>query len=138
MFKNIIKKLLIGTLALSIMFVGVAWVPGSAQAKGNDDSHTSFQMNGKILGQNNNSIKEIIKPAQKTLEQAVRDAKEDYKDAQKTAHTDLRASVDENTSKADRITAVKAYFSKILVVLKAKNTAIENAFQSFINTNFNI
>ena len=159
MFKNITEKLLIGTLTLSIMLVGVVLVPGWAEAKGDNGlhlgtevklhnnanmgfvsggNHFDFGMKANVLGKGDNSVKEIIKPAQKTFKEAVKDARGDYKDARKTAQVELKASVNADTSKADRITAIKAYFSKVLVALKAKNLAIETALQAFINTNFSI
>lgn len=98
----------------------------------------NFDMNTTASGSDQNSIKEIIKPAKKELKQSVKTANTNFKEAKKTARAEFKASVNENTSKADRIAAMKVYFTKVLTALTAKNNAVEAALQAFINTNFSI
>ena len=162
MFKNILKKSTVAALALSTILAGVSIAPHAAQAHSNIGFNTmgeikkgekvefkhntgfglglgniDLDIDSTVSGQNNSSIKEIIKPAQTTLKQSIKTAKTDFKDAKKEAKAELQASVNANTSQPDRIAAIKTYFTGLLTALKAKNTAIETAISTFINTTFN-
>ncbi len=154
-FKNLFQKSIIATLVMSMVLVGVSLSPISAFAKENNGLHLGFGISAKgdsdgdkddqnvsmgvgLLGQGNDSIKDIVKPAQTTFKQAVKDANITFKTAKKTAQTQLKASVSATTNQADRIAALKAYFSSVLAAFKVKTAAIEAAFQAFINTNFNV
>ncbi len=89
-------------------------------------------------GSDGKAIKEVIKPAQNIFKQAVKDAKTAYKNAKKNAQVQFKASMKAATSQADRIAAIKTYFANVLAAFKVKTSAIETAFQAFINTNFTI
>ncbi len=163
MFKNIIQKSGIATLALSAALAGTMLTPMLADAHGDNGnnglhlgdvmgpSQASFHedtdlglgninvdLGENASGQNGASIKSIIKPAQTAFKQAVKTADTNFKTAQKAARVQLKASITAGASQADRLAAVKAYFASILAAFHAKSLAIETAFQTFINTNFTI
>ncbi len=140
-----IKKAKPAVISLSLLLVtGATFVPAIASANNGLHLGTLFNTQAKQKRAEASANVELkmfnddVKTAKQTFHAAVKQAKTNYRAAIKTAHDKYKASLSAATTMQARVDALKIYMTEKLTAYKAKNVAVEAAFQTFINTNFNV
>lgn len=151
MFKNLMQKSVSAIITFSMALAGFSFVPAFASANNglhfgvgaNIDARANINKDkdhnadeGELNIQDETFIS-ATKAASTTFRNAVKDANTAYKTENKTAKTEFKVSVKTAISQTDRLTALKTYLSSMLAAFKVRASAIEAAFQAFIDTRFN-